>query len=289
MFTGAITALISPFRDGELDAQRLKDHVNRQIDQGIEGLVPCGTTGESPTLSHEEHERVIDLTVEAAAGRVPVIAGAGSNSTAEALRLSRHARAAGADATLQVTGYYNKPSQEGMYRHFMAIADAVELPIVLYNIPGRCVVGMTPQTIARLAEHPNIVAVKEATGSMDSASEIARSCDLTILSGDDSLTLPLMSVGATGVISVLANLLPARIRALTDAGLAHDFATARQIHGELFPLFSACLKLAVNPVPIKTAMAQAGLDSGEVRLPLVGLDDTGREQMRAQLQGLGVI
>ncbi len=288
MFTGAITALVSPFRHNELDEQRLKDNVNFQIDQGIEGLVPCGTTGESPTLSHEEHERVIDLVVEAAAGRVPVIAGAGSNSTTEALRLTRHAKAAGADATLQVTGYYNKPSQEGMYRHFMTIADSVDLPVVLYNIPGRCVVGMTPQTIARLAEHPNIVAVKEATGSLDAASEIRQLCDITIVSGDDSLTLPLMSVGASGVISVLANLMPARVRALTDAATKGDLAEARKVHAELFALCSACLKLAVNPVPIKTAMAYAGMDSGEVRLPLVEMDKAGRDQLHGLLQQCGI-
>ncbi len=283
MFTGAITAMISPFRDDQLDERRLQEQVNFQIDRGIEGLVPCGTTGESPTLSHDEHERVIDVVVEAAAGRVPVIAGAGSNATAEALRLARHARTAGADATLQVTGYYNKPSQEGMYRHFMTIADAVDLPMVLYNIPGRCVVGMTPATIARLAEHPNIVAVKEATGSLDAASEIAQLCDLTILSGDDSLTLPLMSVGARGVISVMANLVPAKVRALTDAAASGDLAAARAVHAELFPLFSACLKLAVNPVPIKAMMAAAGRDTGMVRLPLVELDDEAAGRLRQLL------
>jgi 4-hydroxy-tetrahydrodipicolinate synthase len=284
MFTGAITALITPFRNGDVDEDRLRQNVQFQISEGINGLVPCGTTGESPTLSHTEHDRVVDIVVEAAEGRVPVIAGAGSNSTAEALRLTRHAKAAGANGVLHVTGYYNKPSQEGMYRHFMSIADSVDLPIVLYNIPGRCVVGLEAETVARLAEHPNIVAIKEATGSLDMASEVVERTDLAVISGDDSLTLPLMSVGAVGVISVVANLLPDRVRELTDAGLAGDMAKARQFHAELFPLCKACLKLAVNPVTIKTAMQLVGMDSGEVRLPLVEMPDDGKAQLEALLE-----
>jgi 4-hydroxy-tetrahydrodipicolinate synthase len=284
MFTGAITALITPFRNGDVDEDRLRQNVQFQISEGINGLVPCGTTGESPTLSHTEHDRVVDIVVEAAEGRVPVIAGAGSNSTAEALRLTRHAKAAGANGVLHVTGYYNKPSQEGMYRHFMSIADSVDLPIVLYNIPGRCVVGLEAETVARLAEHPNIVAIKEATGSLDMASEVVERTDLAVISGDDSLTLPLMSVGAVGVISVVANLLPDRVRELTDAGLAGDMAKARQFHAELFPLCKACLKLAVNPVTIKTAMQLVGMDSGEVRLPLVEMPDDGKSQLEALLE-----
>jgi 4-hydroxy-tetrahydrodipicolinate synthase len=284
MFHGAITAIITPFADNRVDEQRLRDNVEFQISHGIQGLVPCGTTGESPTLSHDEHDRVIEIVVQAAAGRVPVIAGAGSNSTAEALRLTRHARQTGADATLHVTGYYNKPTQEGMYRHFMSIADAVDLPIVLYNIPGRCVVGLCPETIARLAAHPNIVAVKEATGSVESASAIADLCEITIISGDDAMTLPLAAVGARGVISVLANILPERIRALTDAIDAANLDAARQLHHELFPLAKGMLSLSTNPIPIKAAMKLIGTDTGQVRLPLCPMPDPLVDQLQTMLR-----
>jgi len=289
MFSGAITAMITPFRDGRIDEAQLRRNVDAQIDAGVSGLVPCGTTGESPTLSHEEHDKVVEIVVEQAAGRVPVIAGAGSNSTAEALRLTQHAKQVGAAATLQVTGYYNKPSQEGQYRHFMALADQVDLPIVLYNIPGRCVVGLEAETVARLAAHPNIVAIKEATGSLEMASDIASLCDITIISGDDALTLPLMSIGGRGVISVLSNLLPDRMAALCKAGLAGDYAEALKIHREVFPMCKACLKLAVNPVTIKTALQLLGRDTGEVRLPLVEMTDENRAKLEMLLkaQGLG--
>jgi len=289
MFSGAITAMITPFRDGRIDEAQLRRNVDAQIDAGVSGLVPCGTTGESPTLSHEEHDKVVEIVVEQAAGRVPVIAGAGSNSTAEALRLTQHAKQVGAAATLQVTGYYNKPSQEGQYRHFMALADQVDLPIVLYNIPGRCVVGLEAETVARLAAHPNIVAIKEATGSLEMASDIASLCDITIISGDDALTLPLMSIGGRGVISVLSNLLPDRMAALCKAGLAGDYAEALKIHREVFPMCKACLKLAVNPVTIKTALQLLGRDTGEVRLPLVEMTDENRTKLEMLLkaQGLG--
>ena len=289
MFNGAITALITPFKDGQIDEARLRANVDAQIGAGISGLVPCGTTGESPTLSHEEHDRVIEIVVEQSAGRVPVIAGAGSNNTAEALRLTKHAKEVGVTATLQVTGYYNKPSQEGQYRHFMSLADQVDLPIVLYNIPGRCVVGLEAETVARLAEHPNIVAIKEATGSLEMASDIASLCDLPIISGDDALTLPLMSVGGRGVISVLSNLLPDRMAALCKAGLAGDFAEALKIHKEIFPLCKACLKLAVNPVTIKTALQLLGRDTGEVRLPLVEMPDENRAKLGALLKSQGLV
>jgi 4-hydroxy-tetrahydrodipicolinate synthase len=289
MFSGAITALITPFKDGQIDEARLRANVDAQIAAGISGLVPCGTTGESPTLSHEEHDRVIEIVVEQAAGRVPVIAGAGSNNTAEALRLTRHAKEVGVAATLQVTGYYNKPSQEGQYRHFMSLADQVDLPIVLYNIPGRCVVGLEAETVARLADHPNIVAIKEATGSLEMASDIASLCDLTIISGDDALTLPLMSVGGKGVISVLSNLLPDRMAALTKAGLEGDFAEALKIHKEIFPLCKACLKLAVNPVTIKTALELLGRDTGEVRLPLVEMPAENRTKLEVLLKPQGLL
>jgi 4-hydroxy-tetrahydrodipicolinate synthase len=291
MFKGAFTALVTPFRDGVVDCDRLRANVEYQISEGIDGLVPVGTTGESPTLSHDEHDRVIDTVVETAAGRVPVIAGTGSNATDEALRLTKHAKSVGADASLQVNPYYNKPTQEGMYRHFMTIADAADMPMVLYNIPGRCGVAMTPQTIARLAKHPNIVAVKEATGSLDMASEIAQLCGpdrFTILSGDDTLTLPLAAVGGKGVISVLSNLLPARIKALADAALAGDFAKARKLHLELFPVCKGMF-IETNPIPIKTAMMLAGLDTGELRLPMCEMAEENKAVLEALLKKHGVL
>src|SRR3954447_6896372 len=212
--SGAFTAMVSPFRDGKVDEGRLREQVEYQIKGGIDGLVPVGTTGESPTLDFPEHERVIELTVEAARGRVPVIAGTGANATTEALELHSFARKAGATACLSVNPYYNKPTQEGLYRHFMTLADRVDLPIVLYNIPGRTGVTMSPRTVARLNAHKNIVAIKEATGSLDMATEIMSLCDITVVSGDDALAVPLMSIGASGVVSVASNLLPREIKAM---------------------------------------------------------------------------
>ena len=269
MFQGALTALVTPFRDGKLDEARLREQIEHQIKQGIDGLVPVGTTGESPTLSFDEHARVLELTVQFARGRVPVIAGAGANATSEAIELHQIAKRVGATACLSVNPYYNKPSQEGLYRHFMTLADKVDLPIVLYNIPGRTGITMTAQTVARLHKEARnrIVAIKEATGSMDMTSEILSLTDITVLSGDDSLTLPLMSLGAKGVISVVSNLLPAETHALTSAALAGDFPSARAIHNRLFPLIRS-LFLDGNPVGIKYAMKLAGRESGELRLPL---------------------
>jgi len=291
MFKGAFTALVTPFRNGQVDYDRLKSNVSFQISEGIDGLVPVGTTGESPTLSHDEHDKVIEAVVEAADGKVPVIAGTGSNATDEALRLTQHAKEAGVTASLQVNPYYNKPTQEGLYRHFMTIADRVDLPMVLYNIPGRCGVGLTVDTIARLAQHPNIVAIKEATGSLDMASEIAQRCDpenFIILSGDDSLTLPLASVGGKGVISVLSNLVPARIKALTDAILSGDLPRARTLHLELFPLCKAMF-IETNPIPIKTAMMLNGMDTGELRLPMFEMADHNRATLESVLKKHGIL
>lgn len=268
MFSGVITALVTPFRNGQLDESRLKERVKAQIDAGISGLVPCGTTGESPTLDFEEHEKVISITVEAAAGAVPVIAGTGANATPEALRLHKHAKSVGATAGLSVNPYYNKPSQEGLYRHYMTIADSVDLPIVLYNIPGRSGINLLPATVARLSKHPNIVAIKEASGSVDQATEIRSLCNLTILSGDDGLTLPLMSVGATGVISVASNLLPAHCVQLVNLFKTGHIADAAALHTRFFPLIKA-LFADGNPAGIKWAMKLAGTDTGELRLPLV--------------------
>lgn len=283
MFSGAFTALTTPFRDGKLDEARFREQLEFQIKGGIDGLVPVGTTGESPTLDFPEHERVIALAVEVSGGRVPVIAGTGGNATSEALELHTFAKRAGATAALSVNPYYNKPSPEGLYRHFMTLADKVDLPIVLYNIPGRTGITMSPQTVARLAAHPNIVAIKEATGSLDLASEIMCLCELTVLSGDDSLTLPLMSIGAKGVISVASNLLPSQIKQLTKLALAGNFAEAQTVHRKLFPLMKS-LFLDGNPGGIKHAMKLAGRDTGEMRLPLWEVNEATRKAIEEQVR-----
>ena len=267
MFSGAMTAMVTPFRSGKLDEQRLAEQIEFQIAGGIDALVPVGTTGESPTLSFDEHKRVLELTVQITRKRVPVIAGVGANCTREAMELHAFAKEAGCAGGLSVVPYYNKPTQEGMYRHFMTLADKVALPIVLYNIPGRTAVTMSPQTVSRLAKHPNIVAIKEATGSLDMASEIRALCDIVILSGDDSLTVPLVSIGGKGVISVLSNLIPDQIKQLTKLALDGNFRDAAALHTRLFPLMKSMF-LDGNPVGIKFAMQHAGRDSGELRLPL---------------------
>ncbi|MHC4680874.1 MAG: 4-hydroxy-tetrahydrodipicolinate synthase [Planctomycetota bacterium] len=289
MFTGAMVASVTPFQDGQVDFETLDELVEFQLDHSIDGIVPVGTTGESPTLSHEEHKQVVERVIKAAGGQVPVIAGAGSNSTAEAIELTAYAKKVGADATLQVTPYYNKPTQEGFYQHFKAIAEEVDLPVVLYNIPGRCGAGMTPETIARLAEVENVVAIKEATGSLDQASEIATRCDITIISGDDSLTLPLASVGGKGVISVVANIVPADVKAMTDLILEGDLVSARQWHNKLFALCKSMLTLATNPIPIKAAMAMLKMAPEELRLPMTALGESKRAILEETLRDYGLL
>ena len=289
MFTGAMVALVTPFDGGEIDFETLDELVDFQLDNGIDAIVPVGTTGECPTLSHEEHKRVIEAVVKRVGGATRVIAGAGSNSTAEAIELTTFAKKVGADATLQVCPYYNKPTQEGFYQHFKAIADEIDLPMVLYNIPGRCGAGLTPETVARLAEIDNIVAIKEATGSLDQASEIAMRCDITIISGDDSLTLPLASVGAKGVISVVANIVPADVKAMTDIILEGDLVSARQWHRKLFALSKNMLTLATNPIPIKAAMAMLDMCSEELRLPMTPLEDNKKDSLRKTLKDYGLL
>jgi 4-hydroxy-tetrahydrodipicolinate synthase len=289
MFTGAMVALVTPFQEGEIDFQTLDELIDFQIEGGIDGIVPVGTTGESPTLSPEEHKQVIERVVKAVGGQVPVIAGAGSNSTAEAIEYTEFSKKVGADATLQVGPYYNKPTQEGFYQHFKAIAEEVDLPVVLYNIPGRCGAGMTPETVARLAELENIVAIKEATGSLDQASEIATRCDITIISGDDSLTLPLASVGGKGVISVVANIVPADVKAMTDLILEGDLVSARQWHKKLFTLCKSMLTLATNPIPIKAAMAILNLCSDELRLPMTPLEENKKVILEQTLKDYGLL
>lgn len=287
MFSGAITALVTPFSNGKLDEARLRDQIEHQIVSGISGLVPVGTTGESPTLDFDEHERVIALTVEASRGRVPVIAGTGANATPEALRLHKFAKSVGATAGLSVSPYYNKPSQEGLYRHFMTIADAVDLPVVLYNIPGRCGVNMLPATIARLAKHPNIVANKEAAGSCEQVTEIRSLCDLPLLSGDDGLTLPFMSIGAVGVVSVLSNLLPGEVAKLVKLFQQGKLAEAAALHLRFAPLIKA-LFADGNPAGIKWAMKLAGRDTGELRLPIVEPTDATKAALTREVAAWGL-
>jgi len=289
MFSGAMTAIVTPFENGQVDYDTLEELVDFQLEHGIDGIVPVGTTGESPTLSPEEHKKVIACIVKTVDGHVPVIAGTGANSTAEAIELTAHAKKVGADASLQVTPYYNKPTQEGFYQHFKAVAEEVHIPIVLYNIPGRCGAGMTPETIARLSEIENIVAVKEATGSLDQASEIAMRCDIVILSGDDSLTLPLASVGGKGVISVVANIVPADVKAMTDLILEGDLVSARKWHEKLFSLSKSLLTLATNPIPIKAAMGMLDMCSEELRLPMTPLPDDKREVLEQGLKDYGLL
>lgn len=289
MFTGAMVALVTPFQDGQIDFQTLDELIDFQLEGGIDGIVPVGTTGESPTLSHEEHKQVIERVVKVVDGQIPVIAGAGSNSTAEAIELTAFSKKVGADATLQVGPYYNKPTQEGFYQHFKAIAEEVNLPIVLYNIPGRCGAGMTPDTIARLAELDNIVAIKEATGSLDQASGIATRCDITIISGDDSLTLPLASVGGKGVISVVANIVPTDVKAMTDLILEGDFVSALKWHKKLFALSKGMLTLATNPIPIKAAMAMLNMAPEELRLPMTPLEESKKAVLRQTLEDYGLL
>ncbi len=291
MFTGSMAALITPFNDGDVDYNTLTELVEFHLKSGTDALVPCGTTGESPTLSHDEHKKVIETVVKAVNKKIPVIAGTGSNSTAEAIELTEFARKVGADGSLQVCPYYNKPTQEGFYQHFAAIAEDVNIPLVLYNIPGRCGgKGLTPETIAQLAnDHENIVAIKEATGSMDQASEIAQKSDITILSGDDSLTLPLASIGAKGVISVVANIVPSDVKAMTDLILEGDFISARKWHRKLFSLSKNLLTMATNPIPIKAAMSIMNMASDEMRLPMTPLEDDQKQKLEKILVEYGLL
>jgi 4-hydroxy-tetrahydrodipicolinate synthase len=284
MFRGTFAALVTPFCDGVIDYPALERLVEHVIGGGASGLVPCGTTGESPTLTDEEQRRIIETVVKVAAGRVPVVAGTGSNCTERTLVASRAAVDAGADAVMLVAPYYNRPSQRGLLSHFGYVAARIDRPIVLYNIPGRCGVEIAHDTILQLREeHPNIVAVKHATGSIDGASALKAASDVTILSGDDTLTLPLMSVGAAGVISVIANLLPSEATGLTDAALAGDWGEAGRIHRHLFPLAKALMTLDTNPVPIKTALALRGMMEESFRLPMCGMDGAARRRLESML------
>jgi len=282
--SGCYTALLTPFRDGQLDEPALRALVERQIAAGVSGLVPCGTTGEAPALSAMEWDRVVAITVETAAGRVPVLAGTGANSTTTAIGHTARARQLGADGALVVTPYYNRPTQEGLYRHFATIAEAVDLPLVLYNVPSRTGVNLVPETAVRLAMVPGIVGIKEASGSLDQASEIVREAPdaFVVLSGDDSLTLPVMGVGGRGVISVVGNIVPEAVAALTAACLAGDFAAGRALHLALFDLCRAMF-VETNPVPVKAAAALLGYCAPEVRLPLAPLGESAQRRVESAL------
>lgn len=288
-FAGLSVAITTPFKNGEVDYALLAEQIEFQVAAGTVCVCPVGTTGESPTLSHDEHDRVIATVVEVAAKRIKVMAGTGSNSTAEALRLTRWAAKTGADAALVVAPYYNKPTQEGFYQHFKTLAEAVDIPICVYNIPGRTGKNIEPETIARLAELQQIAMVKEATGSMDQASQILSTTNLTVLSGDDSLTLPLLAIGGQGVISVVGNIVPQDMRALLRAFETGDIAAAQWWHRKLFPLCRDMLGLATNPIPLKGAMKLLGRDTGELRLPMTALEPELEAKLRNTLTAYGLL
>ena len=291
IFTGSFVALVTPVRDGKVDEAKLRELVELHAANGTDGLVPCGTTGESPTLSHDEHRRVVEVVVDAARKRMKVLAGTGSNSTSEAIELTRHAERAGADGALVVNPYYNKPTQEGLYRHFRAVAESVAIPIVVYNIQSRTAVNIETATMARLVKDvKNIKGVKEASGSLDQMSQVIAACGpgFSVLSGDDNLTLPLMAIGGHGVISVIANLVPRETADMVHAALEGDFKRARELHYRLFPLARAAF-LETNPIPIKEAMAMAGMLEPELRLPMCRMSDANRETLRGILRQYGVV
>ena len=287
MFKGSIVALVTPFRNGKIDVERLDELVEFHVAEGTNAIVPCGTTGESAAMSHAEHEEVIKRVVRTADGRLPVIAGTGSNYTDEAISLTRFAADVGADAALLVSPYYNRPTQEGLYRHFRRIAEEVNIPQILYNVPSRTGSNVLPSTVLRLADLRNVVAIKEASGSVDQSVEILRGCDIDVLSGDDSLTLPLMAVGATGVISVAANLVPRQIADLTAAMLEGNVQEARRLHMHLYPLFDV-LFVETNPIPVKSAMAVLERIGPEMRLPLCEMAPANLDRLKSVLADLGI-
>lgn len=290
MFGGAIVAIVTPFRNGEVDEQALRKLIEEQIAAGTDGIVPCGTTGESTTLSHEEHDRVIEITIDAVRKRVPVIAGTGSNSTAEALRLTRHAWEAGADGALLVCPYYNRPTQEGLYQHFLTIAEEVPIPIIIYNIPGRTGTNLLPETLVRLAEIKNIVGVKEASGSLKQMSDVIQLCgsDFDVLSGDDIFTLPLLAIGGKGVISVISNVVPADMAEMVDVFAAGDLEQARALHYRMAPLIDV-LFIETNPIPVKAALAMMGKIEYELRLPLCRMSEKNEGTLKKVMQDYGLI
>ena len=291
MFTGVLPAIVTPFKNGGLDEEGLRQLIEFHLENGVHGIVPCGTTGESATLSHDEHERVVEITVEQVNGRVPVVAGTGSNNTAEAVRLTAHAKKAGADGVLMISPYYNKPTQEGIYQHYKKVAEEVDIPIIVYNIPGRTASNIEPTTFARLAEMKNIVGVKEASGSMKQITEIIRLCgdEFTVVSGEDFLTYPLMAVGGKGVICVVANIVPRDMADLCNLLLAGDFDQARGPYYRLLPLCHSMF-VETNPAPVKAALAMMGkISSAEVRLPLAPMSEANLGKLRKELEAYGVL
>ncbi|HET9962116.1 MAG TPA: 4-hydroxy-tetrahydrodipicolinate synthase [Nitrospiraceae bacterium] len=290
MFSGSLVAIVTPFKGGKVDERALGDLIEWQIRSGTSGIIPCGTTGESATLTHAEHDRVVAFTVEVAKKRVPVVAGTGSNSTDEAIALTKHAKRAGADGALLITPYYNKPTQEGLYRHYKAVSEAVDLPLVLYNIPSRTGVNMASSTVARLMTCPTVVAIKEGSGSVQQASEIIQLCGdrITVLAGDDALTLPIMAVGGKGVVTVTANLMPTEMADMVSAFLAGRLAEARALHYKLYPLFTA-LFYETNPIPVKEALQMMGKINGELRLPLCPMGSDNKDKLARVMKEAGLV
>lgn len=291
MFKGCIVALVTPFKDGQVDETKIRELVEFQVKSGTNGIVPCGTTGESPTLDHEEHDRVVEVCIEAVNKRIPVIAGTGSNSTAEAVALTQHAARSGADGALVVTPYYNKPTQKGLYLHFKAVADSVDIPIILYNIEGRTARNIETDTVAQLARDcKNIIGVKEASGSLEQVKSVRKACgkDFIVLSGDDALTLPIMELGGTGVISVVGNIVPYDVVAMINAFNAGDKSKASRINDKLAPLIKAMF-VETNPMPVKKAMELLGMCSSELRLPLCDMEEANIEKVRAALRNYGLL
>ncbi len=290
MFEGAIPALVTPFKNGEIDIPSFKRHIDWVIDNGVSAVVPCGTTGESATLSHEEHQRLIEITVDHVAGRVPVIAGTGSNSTREAVHLTRFAEKVGANGALVITPYYNKPTQKGLIEHFKAVSESVNIPIILYNVPGRTGVNMLPETVAKVAEFKNIVGIKEASGNLAQISEIIRLCDpsFAVISGDDGLTYSILTLGGKGVISVTANILPDKVSMMVKSALDGDWETARRIHFDLAEI-NKSLFIETNPIPVKTALQIMGRMNAEFRLPLTPMSEENRARLKKTLERYGVV
>tara|TARA_Y100000031_G_scaffold148705_1_gene185402 strand:- start:391 stop:1263 length:873 start_codon:yes stop_codon:yes gene_type:complete len=290
MFQGSFVALVTPFKNGKIDEEALKNIIEFQVSNGTNGIVPCGTTGESATLSVEEHNQVVEITVQAVNGRIPVIAGSGSNSTGEAIKLTRHAKEVGANAALHITPYYNKPTQEGLYQHFKKIAGEVDIPIILYNVPSRTSVNMMPETTARLAEIKNIVGIKEATGNLQQISETIKLCgdNFSVISGDDANTLPIIAAGGNGVISVTANIAPEKISALCKSCLEGNFSDARKLHYELLDL-NNIMFIETSPVPVKTSLSLMGKITGELRLPLTPLSESSLSKLKILLKKSGII
>ncbi len=289
VFRGSVVAIVTPFnQDGSIDFDSLVQLVEWHIESGTNGILPCGTTGESPTLSHEEHDLVVDSVIKFVNKRIPVLAGAGSNSTAEALRLTKHAEDVGASGALVITPYYNKPTQAGLKAHFTKIASETNIPIVIYNVPGRTGISIAPETVAELAELKNIVAIKEASGSLDQASSILTKCNIDLLSGDDSLTVPLMSIGGCGIVSVVANIVPGKMAALTKAMMKGNLPAAEQLHRELYPLCKAMF-IETNPVPVKTALSLMGKIKEVYRLPMVPISDANKGIVKKAIETIGLI